>query len=53
MNSGKARCYIETSALKYYGVEEAFYNIAKFSHLHQKNAKSERNTMRHSAINMN
>ena len=34
VQSKKARCYIETSALKHFGVEEAFYMIAKQSNDH-------------------
>jgi hypothetical protein len=54
VRSQKACTYIETSAVQYEGVEEAFLSIGKFANDYQKSLKEkDSSVLRHSVINVN
>ena len=53
VDSGKARAYIEASAMKYIGIDEAFQKIGNEAFEYQsKLRENDNNAMKHSIINI-
>lgn len=53
VDSGKAVAYVEASAMKYIGIEDAFSKIGNFAFQYQsKLRENDNNAMKHSIINI-